>query len=122
MAQSGRVDCSRDVVAARMLSSFSAAHGVSYASLRYRVLHAGIKESAMESKRSQQAITALRSFLDTPLETVLSLHTKRASEQDALALFHTVAATVPAYQAFLAAQAIDPRAIQTLEDFKTVPA
>ena len=62
------------------------------------------------------------SFLDTPLETVLSRHFERAPEQAALALFHTVAATVPAYRAFLAEQAIDPSAIQTVEDFKTVPA
>src|SRR5215213_5414025 len=80
------------------------------------------RRPSMQSKRSQQAITALRSFLDTPLETVLSLHIERAPEQAALALFHTVAATVPAYQAFLAAQAIEPRAIQTAEDFKRLPA
>ena len=72
----------------------------------------------MESKRSHQAITALQSFLDTPLETVLSLHTEHAPEQAALALFHSVAATVPAYRAFLAEQGLDPSAIQTVEDFK----
>src|SRR5215213_2363848 len=80
------------------------------------------RRPSMQSKRSQQAITALRSFLDTPLETVLSLHIERAPEQAALALFHTVAATVPAYQAFLAEHAIDPSAIQTVEDFKRLPA
>ena len=76
----------------------------------------------MEVKRSQQAIAALHSFLDTPLEIVLSLHIERAPEQAALALFHTVAATVPAYRAFLAEQGLDPSAIHTVEDFKTVPA
>src|SRR6266498_4510393 len=76
----------------------------------------------MESKRSQQAIAALHSFLDTPLEAVLSRHTEQAPEQAALALFHTVAATVPAYRAFLAEQGLEPSAIQTFEDFKTVPA
>src|SRR5689334_14737167 len=76
----------------------------------------------MQSNRSHQAIASLRSFIDTPLERVLSRHGEHAPEQAALALFHTVAATVPAYQAFLAAQGVDPGAIQTIEDFKTLPA
>ena len=76
----------------------------------------------MESKRSRQASAAFHSFLDTPLETVLSLHTEHAPEQAALALFHSVASTVPAYQAFLAEQGLEASAIQTVEDFKIVPA
>jgi phenylacetate-CoA ligase len=76
----------------------------------------------MDSKRSQQALTAFHSFLDTPLDTVLDRHTEHAPDQAALALFHTVAASVPAYRAFLAEQAIDPSAIQTVEDFQSIPA
>ena len=75
----------------------------------------------MESKRSRQAITALHSFVATPLETVLNLHTEHAPDQAALALFHSVAATVPAYRAFLAEQGLEANAIQTVEDFKSVP-
>jgi phenylacetate-CoA ligase len=78
-------------------------------------------DHAMDSKRSQQAIAAWQSFLDTSLETTLSRHAERAPDQAALALFHTVVATVPAYRAFLAEQGIDPGAIQTVEDFKTLP-
>jgi len=76
----------------------------------------------MESQRSQQALAALHSFLNTPLDSVLSRHFDLAPDQAALALFHTVAANVPAYRAFLAEHGIDPSAIQTFEDFKTVPA
>jgi phenylacetate-CoA ligase len=36
-------------------------------------------------------------------------------------LFHTVASSVPAYQAFLAEQNVDPAMIRTFEDFQTVP-
>jgi phenylacetate-CoA ligase len=75
----------------------------------------------MESKRIQHALAAFQSFLDTPLEAVLTLHTKRAPAQAALDLFHNVAASVPAYRAFLAAHGLDPSTIQTIEDFKTVP-
>src|SRR5690349_3362521 len=70
----------------------------------------------MESKRSRHALAAFQSFLDTPLDTVLSRHTERAP-----ALFHNVAATVPAYRVFLAEHGVDPSAIQTVEDFRAVP-
>jgi len=72
----------------------------------------------MGSKRSRQALAAFQSFLDTPLDTVLSRDTARAPEQAALALFHSVAATVPAYQAFLAEHGLEPSAIQSVEDFR----
>jgi phenylacetate-CoA ligase len=75
----------------------------------------------MEAKRSQQALAAWQSFLDTPL-SVLGRHAERAPEQAALALFHTVAASVPAYRAFLAERGIDPNTIQAADDFKTLPA
>ncbi len=75
----------------------------------------------MESKRSQQALAAWQSFLETPLDNILDRQSQEAPEQAALSLFHSVAASVPAYQAFLAAQGVDPSAIQTIEDFKTLP-
>src|SRR5262249_31499920 len=39
----------------------------------------------------------------------------------ALALFHEVAASVPAYARFLAAQGIEPSAVHTIDDFRKVP-
>jgi len=75
----------------------------------------------MKTNRSQQAMAALQSFIDTPLDMALSPHTETTPEQNMLALFRFVAATVPAYQAFLSEQAIDSSSIQTFADFKTVP-
>jgi phenylacetate-CoA ligase len=69
--------------------------------------------------QSQRILTALQAFLSTPLDTVL----KRQANPEAalLNLFHHVAASVPAYQAFLQQQGIDPAQVQTLADFQQVP-
>jgi phenylacetate-CoA ligase len=75
----------------------------------------------MKTNRSQQALAAIQAFLDTPLETILDAPAETAPEQDILALFQHAAATVPAYQAFLSEQAIDPASIQTFADFRTLP-
>lgn len=42
-------------------------------------------------------------------------------QEMALRLFHEMAAAVPAYKDFLAKNKLDPRKIQTIEDFKSVP-
>ncbi|HEU5101630.1 MAG TPA: hypothetical protein VFU22_21560 [Roseiflexaceae bacterium] len=76
----------------------------------------------MNAQHSRQAMAALQSFLDTPLDTILSPPTQAALEQNILALFEHVAATIPAYQAFLSEQAIDPDRIRSFADFKTLPA
>ncbi len=70
--------------------------------------------------QQQQAIRAFQEFLTTPLETLLQRHLQNKSES-ALALFHEVATTVPAYKTFLAQQDINPTAIQTFEDFQKLP-
>jgi phenylacetate-CoA ligase len=75
----------------------------------------------MELQRSRQAIAALQSFLDTPLDAVLSRHAEIAPEQSILALFHSVTATVPAYRAFLAEHGVDPAAIAGFADFERLP-
>ncbi|OUL33338.1 phenylacetate--CoA ligase [Nostoc sp. T09] len=72
--------------------------------------------------QQQRAITAFGDFLSTPLETLLQQHLETSTASAALALFHDVAANVPAYKAFLAEQKIDPAAIQSLADFQNLPA
>ncbi|YAF97548.1 MAG: phenylacetate--CoA ligase family protein [Nodularia sp. CChRGM 3473] len=71
--------------------------------------------------KNQRAIRAFEDFLSTPLETLLQRHLTTPSPLAALNLFYDVAANVPAYKAFLAAQEIDPTAIQSLEDFQKLP-
>ncbi|NEQ27985.1 MAG: phenylacetate--CoA ligase family protein, partial [Microcoleus sp. SIO2G3] len=75
----------------------------------------------MPEKQRQRAITAFQDFLNTPLETLLEQHQHVSSQASALALFHSVANTVPAYQAFLREHSIEPTSIQTLEDFQKLP-
>ncbi|MBH8554738.1 phenylacetate--CoA ligase family protein [Nostocaceae cyanobacterium CENA357] len=71
---------------------------------------------------SQRAIKAFEDFVSTPLERLLQQHLQTSSQSAALSLFYDVAANVPAYKAFLAAQGIDPGAIQSFEDFQQLPA
>ena len=75
----------------------------------------------MQENQRQRAITAFQDFLNTPLETLLEQHQHVSSPASALALFHFVATTVPAYQAFLREHGIEPTSIQTLEDFQKLP-
>ncbi|MBD2387052.1 phenylacetate--CoA ligase family protein [Cylindrospermum sp. FACHB-282] len=72
--------------------------------------------------QKQRAITVFTDFLSTPLEKQLERHLNTSSESAVMALFQDVAANVPAYKAFLAEREINPHAIQTLEDFQTLPA
>lgn len=75
----------------------------------------------MQVDHPQQVITALQSFLTTPLDVLLKQHTEADPESAALTLFHHVAATIPAYQMFLKQHEIDPAAIQTFADFQRLP-
>lgn len=53
----------------------------------------------MQEIKRQRTLKAFQTFLETPLEALL----QGSSDGDlhSIELFHTVAATVPAYQAFL---------------------
>ncbi len=75
----------------------------------------------MRAEQSQRAFRAFQEFLSVPLEVRLEQHQNTSSESTALALFHDVAATVPAYRAFLTEQGVDPASIQTIEDFQKLP-
>jgi phenylacetate-CoA ligase len=75
----------------------------------------------VQSEQSRRAMTALQTFLATPLDQVLHSHGETTPEQAALELFHAVVDSVPAYRAFLAEQGIDSSAIRTVEDFRSIP-
>ena len=70
---------------------------------------------------SQRAILGLEHFISTPLAQKLEQHLHTDSQEIVLALFQDVAASVPAYQAFLAERGINPQDIQTLADFQNLP-
>ncbi len=67
------------------------------------------------------AITAFQAFLSTNLEKRLEQHLQVSPEGSVLKLFHSVAATTPAYRAFLKEHGIDPASIKTFEDFQELP-
>jgi phenylacetate-CoA ligase len=73
-----------------------------------------------ESQR-QRAKQAFTDFLETPLENLLQQHLNTNSCAAILGLFQDVAASVPAYKAFLAEHGINPASIQTFEDFQKLP-
>jgi len=55
------------------------------------------------------------------VDEVLGRPTPGDAERRALALFASVAATVPAYRAFLAEHGIDPAAVCDMDDFRALP-
>lgn len=75
----------------------------------------------MQVEQQNRALKAFQEFLTTPLETRLARSEHTSPESIALALFHDVAATVPAYKAFLTEHDINPESIQTFEDFQQLP-
>lgn len=75
----------------------------------------------LQEDQSRRTLAAWQAFLETPLETTLDRHTQVAPARAALDLFHSVAAGVPAYQAFLAEHGIEGAAIQTDADFQALP-
>ena len=76
----------------------------------------------IDHRQSARAGEALRGFLETPLDSLLD---RADGQQDpaagALALFRDVAASVPAYRAFLSEQGVDAARIRSLQDFAALP-
>jgi len=75
----------------------------------------------MQEDQRQWALTAFQAFLTTPLQSLLQLSLDVNAAEAALGLFHSVVATVPAYQAFLAEQGVQPASIQTIADYQALP-
>ncbi|GAB4377247.1 MAG: phenylacetate--CoA ligase family protein [Elainellaceae cyanobacterium] len=70
---------------------------------------------------SASLLTSLQTFLDSPLETLLTNRSIASLETDMLDFFQQVVATVPAYRAFLEEHDLDPASIRTLGDFQQLP-
>jgi len=69
-----------------------------------------------------RTVSALAEFVETSLDAALAgADDELAAQAGALALFHSVAAEVPAYAAFLAENGIDPGSIRTFNDFERLP-
>src|SRR6266511_1786725 len=76
---------------------------------------------AMRAEQSQRALAAMQTYLDTPLDSILDRHAHTDPRQATLALFHSVAATVPAYRALLREHGVDPAAVRSFEDVQRLP-
>lgn len=75
----------------------------------------------MWEEQSQRAFRAFQEFLTTPLEARLERHQNTSPDSTALALFRDVAASVPAYKAFLTEHGINPASIKSREDYQNLP-
>jgi phenylacetate-CoA ligase len=75
----------------------------------------------MQHPKRTQATEALAAFLTTPLQSILERHQHREPRGEAIALFHRVVASVPAYRLFLAEQGVDPASIGAFADFEALP-
>lgn len=71
--------------------------------------------------KRQQTLSAWQAFLETPVEVLLQKNMSLDANAAALKLFHVVAKTVPAYQAFLEKYQINPDSIQSIEAFQNLP-
>ncbi len=72
-------------------------------------------------ERRQYSERAFTNFLHSPLDARLQQHCNTEPAAAALELFYNVAATVPAYKAFLTQNGINPASVQTFADFQTLP-
>jgi phenylacetate-CoA ligase len=81
----------------------------------------GCEDAMKNGRQSHDVQAAVEEFLQTPLDTILALHGQTPGEDQALALFHSVADSVPAYRAFLAEHSIDPATVRTREEWHRVP-
>lgn len=76
----------------------------------------------MTSTLKVRAVAAFEAFVDTSLDAALAgADDPAVARARALELFHSVAVDVPAYQAFLREQGVDPASIATFEDFQRLP-
>ena len=75
----------------------------------------------IDHRQAARAGEALRHFIATPLDQLLDRGPRANAAETALALFHEVARSVPAYGHFLAEQGIDAARIRSPEDFQALP-
>src|SRR4051812_43054179 len=76
----------------------------------------------MQESQRTRVLEGLTAFFSTPLDAVLERHLRHDPREEALALFHRVVASVPAYRRFLAEHGVDPATVRTFTDFEALPA
>ncbi len=76
----------------------------------------------MNREQSRRAIEAITAFASTSIDDILERHLREDPREAAVALFHDVASSVPAYPIFLAEQGTDPGIVRDFADFQRVPA
>jgi phenylacetate-CoA ligase len=75
----------------------------------------------MQTEQSHKVSQAFAAFFATSLDETLERCLHRDPRAAAIALFHDVAASVPAYRAFLAEHGVDPASIRDHDDLRRVP-
>lgn len=75
----------------------------------------------LDHHRPAEVLGALETFLKTPLDRILAPAPEGHAEASVLDLFQEVAATVPAYRAFLAEHGVDPASVRSIADFRRLP-
>ncbi|AFZ34715.1 hypothetical protein Sta7437_1144 [Stanieria cyanosphaera PCC 7437] len=75
----------------------------------------------ISESQKKRSLLAWQTFLNTSLEKQIQQSLQSDADKQILDLFHEVANTVPAYQAFLKENQIEPQSIQTLADFQNLP-
>jgi phenylacetate-CoA ligase len=75
----------------------------------------------MHREQSKRAIEATIAFTSTSIDDILERHLREGPREAAIALFHSVAASVPAYPMFLAENGVDPLSVRSFADFERVP-
>ncbi len=75
----------------------------------------------MTGDRSNVMRAALEQFLTTGLDDALARLAPGEAQRRALTLFESVAATVPAYRAFLAEHDVDAAAVKAIDEFRALP-
>ena len=83
-------------------------------------LFKGFKAMLFHNKQ-ERSLKGLENFLKTSLDAKLQQSRKTNPEAKLLTLFQDVASNVPAYQAFLQENNINPQSIQTIGDFQSLP-
>jgi phenylacetate-CoA ligase len=75
----------------------------------------------MHRQHGRRVKEAMAAFMSTPLDEILERHLREDPREAAVALFHAVVASVPAYSLFLTEHGVDPATILSFADFRRVP-
>jgi len=75
----------------------------------------------IRQEQSRRAAESFAEFSATPLDEALTRHTTCDPRAEAIALFHRVATSVPAYRRFLDEHGVEPSEVRSFSDFEALP-